>query len=68
MDESASESIFRYLGEAQSSVGSALQRAASQALLLLLLHFFFLFRGGRTRKLSEAGRGGFAGVSAAWMP
>ncbi|QGL99334.1 hypothetical protein FEO89_00635 [Stenotrophomonas maltophilia] len=34
----------------------------------MLLLFFFLFRGGRTQKLSEAGRGGFAGVSAAWMP
>jgi hypothetical protein len=29
--------------------------------------FFLIFRGGRTRKLSKAGRGGFAGVSAPWM-
>ncbi|MDH0106809.1 hypothetical protein, partial [Stenotrophomonas maltophilia] len=41
VDESASESSIRYLIEAQPSVGSALQKAASQALLL----FFFLLRG-----------------------
>ncbi|MBA0520497.1 hypothetical protein D7T59_13825 [Stenotrophomonas maltophilia] len=35
---------------------------------LPLLLFFFSSVGGRTRKPSEAGRGGFAGVSAAWMP
>ncbi len=29
--------------------------------------FLLIFRGGRTRKLSEVGRGGFAGVSAPWM-
>ncbi|MDG9989655.1 hypothetical protein, partial [Stenotrophomonas sp. GD04024] len=57
--ESATESIIRYLIEMQPSVGSALQKAASQPALLLT--FFFLFRGGRTRKLSEDGRGGFAG-------
>ncbi|PSD11702.1 hypothetical protein C7E14_18470 [Stenotrophomonas maltophilia] len=32
------------------------------------LIFFFFSVAGRTRELSEAGRGGFAGVSAAWMP
>ena len=35
--------------------------------LLTLIFFFLIFRGGRTRKLSKAGRGGFAGVSAPWM-
>jgi len=43
VDESASESNYRYLIEMQPSVGSSLQKAASQPLLLLL--FFFLFRG-----------------------
>ncbi|MBA0265766.1 hypothetical protein D7T58_16715 [Stenotrophomonas maltophilia] len=33
-----------------------------------LLIFFFSSVAGSTRKLSEAGRGGYAGVSAAWMP
>ncbi|MBA0236602.1 hypothetical protein D7Y49_20385, partial [Stenotrophomonas maltophilia] len=39
-------------------------RAARDPLLI----FFFSSVAGSTRKLSEVGRGGFAGVSAAWMP
>ena len=43
------------------------QRAAGQAALLLIF-FFFSVGGGRSSHLSEGGRVGFAGVSAAWMP
>ena len=45
VDESASESNTGNLIEEQPSVGSALQKAASQPVLLLLLLFFFLLRG-----------------------
>ncbi|WP_414486258.1 hypothetical protein, partial [Stenotrophomonas maltophilia] len=44
VDESTSESIFRYLIEMQPSVGSALQKAASQPASAFDLLFSFPWR------------------------
>jgi hypothetical protein len=49
-------------------VGVDLGRHGASAASDPLLLFFLSSVAGRTRKLSEVGRGGLAGVSAAWMP
>ncbi|MBN4963421.1 hypothetical protein JY423_14295, partial [Stenotrophomonas maltophilia] len=72
MDESVSESIFRYLIEEQPSVGSALQKAANQLAFAFDSAFLFSFPWRTHSEIvrGRAGwvRGGVRGMDAAAKP
>ncbi len=65
VEPSPRSAAFRPVREADRRLGSIQASAARDPLLLF---FFFSVGGAGHRHLSEDGRVGFAGVSAAWMP